>query len=183
MIDRVKLGKRNIIRGREFEKKVRKDLESKGWIISKWQNNVEFYVPELNETKIKVEKKVVGNSIKYERSDTVQNSLSFGRLIPAKQGRFRKTSTGFPDFIAFKEPYNQTPMGVNFFGLPSSGIDIDPQFLKPYIVVGVEGKSGGYLSREEKDKCKWLIENNIFGKVLIAKKGKKRGEIIYETFN
>lgn len=41
--------KKNIIRGKKarasgarFELKVRKDLESKGWIVSKWMNQVEF---------------------------------------------------------------------------------------------------------------------------------------------
>lgn len=39
---KVKQGKKNRRQGAEFEKKVRADLESKGWIVDKWTNNVEF---------------------------------------------------------------------------------------------------------------------------------------------
>ena len=35
-----KQGKKNRASGQRFELKVRKDLESKGWIVSKWMNNV-----------------------------------------------------------------------------------------------------------------------------------------------
>ena len=56
----------------------------------------------------------------------------------------------------------------------------------PFIIKGepiaVEVKSNGYLKPEEKEKCEWLLENNIFSKILIVKKGKKRGEIIYEEY-
>ena len=51
-----------------------------------------------------------------------------------------------------------------------------------YEVIGVECKINGYLKPEEKEKCKWLIDNNKFSKILIAKKGTKRGEIIYDEF-
>ncbi len=51
---------------------------------------------------------------------------------------------------------------------------------KPYHVIGVEAKSNGYLDQIETEKCEWLLENNIFSKILIASKGKKRGEIIYK---
>lgn len=54
--------------------------------------------------------------------------------------------------------------------------------MKPYIVQGCEVKSDGYLKPEEKEKCNWYLENKIFSKILIAKKGKKRGEIIYDDF-
>ena len=39
-IDYKKQGKRNKASGADFEKRVRADLESKGWIVSKWQNNI-----------------------------------------------------------------------------------------------------------------------------------------------
>lgn len=38
--DYVKQGKRNKRAGADFEKRTRDDLESNGWIVSKWQNNV-----------------------------------------------------------------------------------------------------------------------------------------------
>ena len=36
--------------------------------------------------------------------------------------------------------------------------------------------------KEEKEKCKWYLENNIFSKILVAKKGEKRGEIEHIDF-
>ncbi len=86
-----------------------------------------------------------------------------GRIIPArrKYNPFLKAlsiGTGFPDFIAFRRKEDD------------------------YEVIGVEVKANGWLDKEEKEKCKWLLENKIFSKILIAKKGKKRGEIEYTDF-
>jgi len=82
-----------------------------------------------------------------------------GKLIKAKSFMGRSRTNGFPDFIAFKSLH----MG--------------------FIVQGVECKSNGYLDKEEKEKCVWLLENNIFSKILIAMKDKnKRGGIIYKEF-
>lgn len=39
-VDHKKQGKRNKASGADFEKRTRADLESKGWIVSKWQNNI-----------------------------------------------------------------------------------------------------------------------------------------------
>lgn len=35
-------GKKSRAAGARFERKVREDLEKKQWIVSKWQNQVEF---------------------------------------------------------------------------------------------------------------------------------------------
>ena len=66
--------------------------------------------------------------------------------------------TGFPDFVGFK---------------------VDK---KKYNVIGIEAKGNGWLDQNEKKKCKFLLEKKIFPKILIAKKGKKRGEIEYIDF-
>jgi len=87
------------------------------------------------------------------------------KLIPAKSFMGRSRTNGFPDFICFKKAIR---------GLPNN------KFL--YEVLGVECKSNGYLDKIEKEKCRWLLNNNIFSKILIAKKGKKRGKIIYTEF-
>lgn len=65
---------------------------------------------------------------------------------------------GFPDFIAFR-----TKEGG-------------------YEVIGVEVKANGWLDKDEKEKCKWLLNNKIFEKILIAKKPKERGKIEYVDF-
>src|SRR3990167_9284925 len=91
-------------------------------------------------------------------------------LIPAKRkfnplNRIMSIGTGFPDFIAFK---------------PIVGKKEDDY--QVYKVIGVEAKSNGFLDKEEKEKCRFLLENNIFKHVLIARKGKTPGEIIYKDF-
>ena len=120
-------GKRNRAAGARFERKVRHDLEDKGWIVDRWSN---------------------------------QMSLENENVIPAK-ALFGMSTTGFPDFMIFQIS------SVNF---------------KHYEVVGVECKSNGYLKPEEKSKCQLYLDKKIFSKLLIARKGKKRGEIIYEDF-
>ncbi len=78
------------------------------------------------------------------------------KLIPAKRKynpflRALSIGTGFPDFIAFKK---------------NGRID--------YEIIGVEVKKNGWLDKEEKAKCSWLLKNKIFSRILIAR-GKKEG--------
>lgn len=126
-----KQGKRNRASGARFELKVRGDLESQGWIIDKWTNNVDF-----------------------EKNKVVPAKRKFNPFL-----KVLVIGTGFPDFISIK---------------PSN---------KKYEVIGVEVKVNGWLNKIEKEKCKWLLKNKIFSKILIAKKGKKRGSIEYVDFS
>ena len=80
------------------------------------------------------------------------------KLIKAKRkfnpfSKILGIGTGFPDFIAFRK----------------KGSD--------YEIIGIEVKVNKWLDKEEKEKCQWLLDNNIFSKILIASRGKKRGEI------
>lgn len=98
------------------------------------------------------------NTVDFEKNGKI------GKLIPAKRkyNPFLKAlsiGTGFPDFVCFKKNKN-----------------------KNYEIIGLEVKGNGYLDPSEKGMCHWLIENNIFSKILIAKKGKKRGQIEYIDF-
>ena len=139
-------GKKNRAAGQRFERKVRLDLENKGWLVDRWTNNVSFDYE-------------ADKFYKVPRGTT-------GLLVPAKS-RFNMRTTGFPDFVAFKfDSYDNLNLDENI-----------------YYIHGIECKSNGYLTKEEKEKCKWLLDNNVFSKILIAKKGKKRGEIIYNEFN
>jgi len=87
-----------------------------------------------------------------------------GRLVKCKPkfNPFTKSlmmnTGGFPDLIAFR--------------------------LKGdcYDVIGIEVKANGWLDKEEKEKCQWLLSQKIFSKILIAKRGEKRGEIEYIDF-
>jgi len=133
--NKVTMGKKSKKSGGDFERRVRKDLESKGWIVDKWSNNIKD-----------------------------------GKLVPAKQ-KFRGPGlpfvigTGFPDFLCFK------------FYKGYNGI-------KTWEMMGVESKTNGILDKEEKEKCKWLLKNNIFSKILIASKTKVKNRVIikYEDF-
>jgi len=182
-----KQGKANRTAGQRFELKVRHDLESKGWIVDKWSNNVE------TEEAVKVysnEKDFVWWAKEfYPNSKT---DFWCKKLIPAKRkfNPFNKVmtiGTGFPDFISFRkrpefycEGYEKCKRcGQTWFVGKKVPICKESSF---YNITGIEAKSNGILSKEEKEKCKWLLDNNIFSKILIAKKGIKRGEIIYEDF-
>jgi len=89
-----------------------------------------------------------------------------GKLVKVKN-KFRgkgipmMLGAGFPDFIAFKLKYH---LGNNYF------------------VIGVESKMNGKLDKIEKEKCKWLLDNGVFSKILVAQKGEKRGSIVYRDF-
>ncbi len=169
---KVLMGKRSRAAGSRFELKVRADLEKKGWVCAKWTNNVEFYnnlidlVPLVrnygnNESKEDFEKR-------YKENERKIKSKRFGKIVKVKNkflgpGKPMMLGAGFPDFIALKhECYHD--------------------FSSLYQVFGVESKVNGLLDKQEKEKCSWLLSNNIFSKILIASKGEKRGEIIYKEW-
>ena len=156
-MDRVKQGKKNRASGAAFELRVRKELESEGWIVDKWSNNIESYIPDKNFV-------------------SIEDDLSYKRLCPAKRkyagpGRPMAIGTGFPDFLVFRENFGVT-------------ISQDGFYINSYEVIGVEVKTNGKLDKTEKEKCKWLLDNNIFSKILIAKKTKVKNQIVivYEDF-
>ncbi len=179
-------GKRNRAAGQRFEAKVRASLEKMGWIVDKWTNTLD-YNREGNTGKVVPAKR------KYN---------------PFK--KIMVLGTGFPDFIAFRTNnggnaesplmkgfcenckkesfgYNDVEgfIACNFCGehIVSTRIGKEEKFKENQTkIIGVEVKSNGYLDGIERDMCRWLIENNIFSEILIAKKGKKRGEIEYINF-
>ncbi|MFH1521516.1 MAG: hypothetical protein ABIF18_01005 [archaeon] len=99
--------------------------------------------------------------------DKWSNNLSpeENKIIPAKR-IFRKFNanmgvmtigTGFPDFVCFQKMNGEL-----------------------YRVIGVEVKMNGTLSRIEKEKCKWYLDNKIFSEILIAGKIKEKNKIRVE---
>ena len=68
-----------------------------------------------------------------------------GKCIPAKMGRYRTNQNGFPDFICYKH----------------KGKDL-------YKVVFVEVKINGYLSKEEKEKAIWYLNNKYCSEFFVA---------------
>ena len=98
------------------------------------------------------------NTVDYDKEGKT------GKLVPAKRkyNPFLKVlgiGVGFPDFVCFRKA--------------GSG---------NYEVIGLEAKGNGYLDQKEKGMCHWLLENKIFPRILIATKGKKRGEVEYIDF-
>jgi hypothetical protein len=88
-----------------------------------------------------------------------------GKLVKSKRKynpflKILSIGTGFPDFVCFRLCKGE----------------------KNYEIIGVEVKANGWLDRNEKEKCKWYLNKKIFSKILIARKGKKRGEIEYIDF-
>lgn len=135
MVDYSKQNKRNRAVGSDTERRVKADLESKGWIVSKWNNNVN-----LKENKLCV--------VKNKFRDVG---------IPMMLG------AGFPDFLAFRR-------------IENNKICCE--------VIGVECKANGQLDKTEKEKCKWILDNDVFSKILIASrdKVKNRIQINYKNF-
>lgn len=170
-IKKVKQGKRNRQAGARFETRVRADLESKGFICSKWQNNVEFK-KRITECICCV----CGKKNSYYGGTCVCGNHGLptfkrnikGKCVPAKMGRFRTNQSGFPDFIAYKKE-------VKF---DSSLCE------KETIITFVEAKSNGYLKPEEKEKAQWYLDNNYCSKFLIAYKEKEGRKVVvkYKDF-
>jgi len=91
--------------------------------------------------------------------------LKQDKLVKAKRKynpflKILSIGTGFPDFLGFKLVKEE----------------------KNYEVIGIEVKANGWLDRSEKERCWWYLEKKIFSKILIAKRGEKRGEIEYIDF-
>jgi hypothetical protein len=64
--------------------------------------------------------------------------------------------TGFPDFVCFERRGDL------------------------YKVIGVEVKMNGNLSRVEKEKCKFYLDNGIFSEILVASKMKVKNRVRVE---
>lgn len=91
--------------------------------------------------------------------------LAEGKIAPAKRkfnpySRVMAIGTGFPDFISFKKI--------------SDGI---------YSIIGVECKINGLLSKEEKEKCAWYLQNGVFSGIWIAQKKKEGNKAPVEYYD
>lgn len=157
--DKVKMGKKSKASGADFERRTRKDLEEKGWIVDKWGNNVEFA-------------EVPNKKPDFENEKGAIYSTHFeGKLIPAKarwagSGRPMMMGAGFPDFKCHR--------------VFASDVSKKDKPFHMYEVIGVECKVNGKLDKEEKEKCKWLLDNHVFSKILIAYKEQEGRRIVVE---
>lgn len=103
------------------------------------------------------------NNVEFEKDSNGGLIFSTGKLIIArKYNPFKKLfilGAGFPDFIAMQHSHDGF-----------------------YRILGIEAKMNGILSKEEKEKCVWYLQNQIFSDIWIAEKGEKKGEIKYTGF-
>jgi hypothetical protein len=114
------------------------------------------------------------NTIDYEKN----------KIVPAKRkyNPFLKTltiGTGFPDFVCFKR-IKEDEETIEGTAIPE---EYKRKNKDKFDVIGLEVKGNGYLDQIEKGMCIWLLENKVFSKILIARRGKKAGEIEYTDFN
>ena len=95
-----------------------------------------------------------------------QVDLAANKLVTARAQynpffkRIVGEGSGYPDFVCLRYLYHGNI----------------------YEVIGVESKVSGKLDKIEKQKCNWLLKNNIFSRILIASKSEKRGQIKYEEY-
>lgn len=162
---KVKRGKTSRAAGSEFERRTRADLEFKEWTVDKWTNNVEF-----------------------KNECDILDSQLVGKLIPAKhvfngRGRPMAIGTGFPDFIAIRN-LHVGEIGKSIIINKDNKPVIEFKTSQITEVIGVECKVNGKLKKEEKEKCRWLLENRIFSRILIASKSKEGRKVVvkYEDF-
>ena len=155
MIDKKIQGKKNREKGQRFELAVRKDLEKRGWIVSKWHNNVEI-VTSPNQDGLEL--------IVPEETKCIQAKRKYNPFIKAFG-----FGAGFPDFICFKNWGKRMVIHNDEFYKGNA-----------YVIIFVEAKTNGYLSKVEKEKANWYLKNGYCSEFLIAKKGKKGVE--YKTY-
>ncbi len=152
--DKILRGSKSRASGGAFELRVRKDLEEKGWVVDKWSNNV----APLDS------KHQTGRADSPEGEIEKGDQVKLGKIVPCRRvfkrfgaGKGVMTiGTGFPDFVAFEKRGDL------------------------FKVIGVEVKMNGTLSKEEKLKCGWLLEREVFSEILVASKVKVKNRVRVE---
>jgi len=151
--DYKKQGKANRAAGKRFELKVREDLENKGWIVFRNSNDVEY----SKEEDVGINEEV---GDKIFKSDVQTIRFVKFKQAKSKWNPFTKMpmsiQSGFPDFVCII--YRGTYFEVQF----------------------VECKVNGMLSKIERDKVEW-IKANLKIPLIVARRGDKRGKIIYQN--
>ena len=163
----IKKGRKSKASGSQFELRVRKDLEEKGWVVDKWSNNLD-----LEEGKIVPCKRV------FKKFAVDKGVMTIG--------------TGFPDFVAFqKMDLSENRRFSDYKSLPTDVADdlihddsekdsLSQNTANRYKIIGIEVKIGGKLDRTEKKKCSWYLSNEIFSEILVAKKVKEKNRVRVE---
>ena len=163
--EKVAMGKKSRRRGLKFEREVKKDLESKGWIVTKWNNN------------LKDNPKGCGKVLDVYGEKDCFSELKCGSIwntepkktelcpecaklkpVASKPGPFRQMQTGFPDFMAFKPSHLPNLYEVDF----------------------IECKVNGRMKKEENAKAQWYLNSNYCNEFWIASLD-DNGDIYYNN--
>lgn len=106
-------GKKNRAAGGAFERKVRKDLISKGWIVSKWPNNIDLEKGEMHAAKYNMYNRSAGFPDFVALKLQEMSGLYYIRFIECKcNGTLSKTeklkmnfliNQGHACFVAYKD--------------------------------------------------------------------------------
>lgn len=167
MVDKRKQGKRNRANGKAFELKVREDLESKGWIVFRNSNDVEFEtfyddegfkIPYVGGVKIG----------KFKQAKSKWNHFTHSPMT---------LQSGFPDFVCIKQPFDKSQSAVNFYNTPINGYITEHKIFNNFSVIFVECKTNGTLDKVEREKVEW-IKNNLKIPVIIAIKIKEGRKVV-----
>lgn len=133
----IERGRKSKASGGQFELRVRKDLEEKGWIVDKWSNNVDL-----------VTKKIIAAKKKFN---------PFAKIMTI--------GTGFPDFIAMQKmgPGRYKVVGVE---VKVSGSLSREEKLKAKWYMEKEIFAQILVAKKVKEKNKIRIEYIDFEKIL-----------------
>lgn len=199
--DRKKLGKKSRKQGQDFERKVREDLESKGWIVLRWDKNVEFNsLGNHGSTPCSPIKSKQGGSIteKGWRNDIAPSSIP--RLVQAKSKFIFNPvlkrmmpvgiSQGFPDFVCFRSWMNDCRSIETVEQFKAKVKEISQKYLHEELlfdnhydfkIILIESKVSGELDKLEKEKSRWILDN-LHIPIFIASKQKikRKIEVKYE---
>lgn len=192
-------GKKSRASGSAFERKVREDLENKGWIVFKNHNDVEFIIQD-DDVSVNAPQ---GKRLKGENQSRAKSALGgvmaregfesphLGIFKQAKSKfnpftkRVQMMSGGFPDFICIRKVDGRILGGSVQSRDPDAVEEVIHHFfnqikeVNPFQVRFVECKTNGYLDKIEKEKVKWIIEN-LKIPVFIASKTKVKNKIVVE---
>lgn len=137
--NKVKQGKSDRKLGKDFERRVREDLEENGWITCRWDKNVEF----------------TDDFFECQKLLPIGGEVPVGKLIrsKAKFNPFTKRpmniSAGFPDFLCLQETHNCNGSK----SITISEIGMIPSNWANFLV---ESKMSNKLDKVEKEKMEWI---------------------------
>lgn len=162
-----------------LRRRIKKDLESKGFIVSKWDNDLEFRLCDYCKKNIAPLKQFSPDgkpnwycSKKCEQKD-LDDNLKKGiawRCLPAKMDEeYGKLigGKGFINFICFKKGGIKKIVFDEKEGFIEKSVKPEESELTDVIGAGIIYKKT--LSKMEENKCRWYLDNGIFKEIWLIR--------------